>query len=193
MTVVAIWCRHKGDNLIGIGAHIPWRVNSDTERFLAVVEGQTVVCGRKTYESLPNRRIEGCQMYVMTSDTDYEVFDTARHKVIGSQKLLMDLEEDIYVAGGAEIYRLFMTGKEKLKPHIVVDCVYSGAVEDMAGERIEITESVAVLEKKYRKITPDYCLNDVASAIWIRKGEFVEQSVLKRLVAILEKDAVIGG
>lgn len=193
MMVVAIWCRHKGDNLIGIGAYIPWQVKSDTERFLTVVEGQTVVCGRKTYESLPNRTITGCRIYVMTSEADYEVSDSALHKVISSQKVLTDLEEDIYVAGGAEIYRLFLTGKEKLKPHIVVDCVYDGAVEDMAGERIDITESIAVLEKTYRKITPDYCLDNVATSIWIRKGEFVEQSVLKRLAAILEKNAVIGG
>lgn len=193
MMVVAIWCRHKGDNLIGIGEHIPWQVKSDIERFLAVVDGQTVVCGRKTYESLPNRTIAGCPMYVMTSDADYEVSDIVRHKVICSQKPLADLEEDIYVAGGAEIYRLFMTGKEKLKPHIVVDCVYDGAVENMEGERIDIAESVVVLENAYRKITPDYYIDNVASSIWIRKGEFVEQSVLKRLVAILEKDAVIGG
>ena len=48
MTVVAMWCRHAGDDLIGIGDNIPWNVPSDTKHFLDVVSGQTVVCGRIT-------------------------------------------------------------------------------------------------------------------------------------------------
>ncbi|MCM1324974.1 MAG: dihydrofolate reductase [Acetobacter sp.] len=191
MTVVAMWCRHKGDNLIGIGSHIPWQISSDTERFLAVVKEQTVVCGRKTYESLPNRTIDGSKMYVMTSKTDYEVWDEVHHRVISSQKALAELEEDIYIAGGAEVYYLFMTGKEKLKPQVVVDCVYEGDVAAFSGERIDITDSVAVMEKGYRRVSPYYVLDGVNAAIWLRKGEFVEQSVLKRIVAVLEKNAKI--
>lgn len=191
MTVVAMWCRHEEDNLIGIGGNIPWRIQSDIERFRKVVEGQTVVCGRKTYESFPNRTLNGCQMFVMTADMAYEVSDTEHHRVISGQKMLADFEEDIYVVGGAEIYELFMTGKEKLKPQIVVDCVYRGDAESLEGKRINICKSIAVLEQKYRKITPDYCVDDVAAAIWVRKGEFVEQSVLRRLVGILEEGAVI--
>lgn len=191
MTVVAMWCRHTGDNLIGIGNALPWHIPSDAEHFLEVVKGQTVVCGRKTYECLPNWTIEGCKMYVMTSVMDYEVADEAHHLAISGQKALADLEEDIYVAGGAMVYYLFMTGKEKLKPQIVVDCVYDGDVPELSGERIDITDSVAVLEKKYRRISPYYRQDGVSSAIWVRRGEFVEQSVLKRIVAILEKNAVI--
>lgn len=191
MTVVAMWCRHEGDNLIGIGNIIPWRVQSDAEHFLEVVRGQTVVCGRKTYESLPNRTIEQSKIYVMTSDAMYEVADASFHQVISGQRALADVEEDIYVAGGAEIYQLFMTGKERLKPQIVVDCVYSGAVSELEGARIDICGSVTVMEKNYRRISPFYCQDGVSSAIWVRKGEFVEQSVLKRIVAVLEKGAEI--
>lgn len=189
MTVVAMWCRHKGDNLVGIGDVIPWRIPSDIKRFLAVVQGQTVVCGRKTYESLPNRTIDWCKMFIMTSDTAYEVADAAHHQVISGQKMLAELEEDIYVAGGAAVYHLFMSGKEKLKPHIVIDCVYEGDVQELEGARIEINNSVAIMEQKYRRVSPYYMLDGVTSAIWIRKGEFVEQSVLKRIAEILEKDA----
>ncbi len=191
MTVVAMWCRHEGDNLIGIGGAIPWHIPSDAAHFLEVVQGQTVVCGRKTYESLPARTIEGCKIYVMTSDAAYETADAAHHFVISGQKALADAEEDIYVAGGAEIYQLFMTGKEKLKPQIVVDCVYNGAVQELEGARIDISGSVAVMAKNYRRISPFYCQEGVSSALWVRKGEFVEQSVLKRIAAILEKGAEI--
>ena len=147
MTVVAMWCRHNGDDIIGIGKHIPWNVPSDAEHFLEVVDGQVVVCGRLTYESFPNRSIDGCRIFVLTSDENYEVSDEKHHCIISSQKVLADLEDDIYVAGGATVYYLFMTGKEKLKPQIVVDCVYMGEIQDCDGKPISITDSVAVLQK----------------------------------------------
>ncbi len=191
MTVIAIWCRHENDNLIGIGGVIPWRVESDIQRFREIVAGQTVVVGRNTYESLPNRTIENCQMYVLSSDAAYEVSNPEHHQVATSQKVLADVEDDLYIAGGAEIYHLFLTGKEKLKPQIVVDCIYHGAVRDILGVQTNITESVKEMENKYRRISPFYCKDDVSSALWIRKGEFVEQSVLKRLVSVLEKYSIV--
>lgn len=191
MTVVAIWCRHIGDNLIGVEADIPWQVPSDTKRFLDVVNGQTVVCGRKTYEGLPNRTIEGCKLFVLTSDADYEVADEVNHTAILGQKPLAELEEDLYIAGGAQVYRLFMSGKEKLKPQIVVDCIYEGEVTAALGNRVDISESIAIMEKGYRRVSPYYVLDGIKSAIWLKRGEFVEQSVLKRIVAILENGAEI--
>ena len=52
MTKVAIWCRHETDNLIGIGTDIPWHIPSDSKFFADVINGQDVVFGRKTYESV---------------------------------------------------------------------------------------------------------------------------------------------
>lgn len=40
MTVVAMWCRHAGDDLIGIGDNIPWNVPSDTKHFLVSCPGR---------------------------------------------------------------------------------------------------------------------------------------------------------
>lgn len=191
MTVVAMWCRHQGDDVIGVGKIIPWNVPSDAGHFADVVTGQTVVCGRVTYESFPNRTIEGCRIFVMTANPDYEVSDLKMHKVIGAQRELADFEEDIYIAGGASVYSLFMTGKEKLKPQIIVDCIYAGELAEAAGQRISISDSVALMQKNYRRISPFYCQDGVRSALWIRKGEFVEQSVLKRISAILEKNALV--
>ncbi len=189
MTVAAIWCRHEGDNLIGIGDKVPWQIKSDKRRFWEIVDGQTLVCGRKTYESLPVQQITGCRVFVMTHDAAYDTADKENHFAVSSQKALADLEEDIYVAGGEEIYNLFMTGKEALKPHIVVDCVYHGAADGIDGARIDISDCVGVMEKKYRRISPYYCLDGVTSSLWVRKGEFVEQSVLKRIIGILENEA----
>lgn len=191
MTVVAMWCRHIGDNVIGIGGRIPWNVASDAKHFLDVVKGQAVVCGRKTYERLPGRTIVGSRMFVMSLNADYEVTDAVNHGVISGQKALADFEDDLYIAGGAKIHELFMKGKEGLKPDIIVDCKYEGKMLPLEGEKADVTASVSAMEKGYRKISPDYCLDMVKSAVWIKKGRFVEQSVLKRIVGILEEGAEV--
>ena len=188
---VAIWCRHKDDNIIGTGNHLPWCIESDSKRFWDVVTNQNMVCGRKTYQSIPQEKLFYPQkIFVLSNNADFEVFDTKKHLLISSQKRLennLAENEDIYIAGGAQIYELFMQGKEKFKPHIIVDCVYEGELLNIDESAVNITSVINEMQKKYRKITPDYCQDNVASAIWIRKGEFVEQSVLKRLVQILEQ------
>ena len=192
--VVAMWCRHINDNIIGVDGHLPWKIESDVQHFLDVFKEKNVVCGRKTYENFPNRTIEGCRFFVISHNRDYELSDTKHHCLIANQKDLENLiEEDdnLYVAGGAEIYKMFMEGKEKFKPHIIVDCVYEGELLEKTGQIAEITSVIETMKKKYRQITPDYCLDGVASRIWIRKGEFVSQETLKNIVTILEKNAAL--
>jgi len=188
---VAMWCRHKDDNIIGINNQLPWCIESDSKHFWDIVTNQNVVCGRKTYQSMPVQKRDLPQrIFVFSTDNQFEVSDTKKHLVLSSQKKLEDNlleEEDIYIAGGAQIYELFMQGKEKFKPHIIVDCVYEGELLNIDESAVNITSVINEMQKKYRKITPDYCQDNVASAIWIRKGEFVEQSLLKRLVQILEQ------
>lgn len=193
MTVVAIWCRHLKDNVIGIGHQIPWNAPRDVQNFLDIVAKGKVVCGRKTYESLPDDALNSCFIYMMTRQTDYVVKDMNKHKVISSQRDFADLEEDevLYVIGGAEIYKLFMNGKEKLKPHIIVDCVYTEALNSICGSLVDISSCVQNMEKSYFRISSYYKVDDVVSAVWVRKGEFVAQSELRKIIQILSKDAEV--
>lgn len=189
-TVVAMWCRHQGDNVIGVNGKLPWNEPRDAQNFRDVVSEQMVVCGRKTYENFPNRTLEGCKLFVFSKNQSYEVADAKNHFLISNQKQLEDFLEEtdnLYIAGGAEIYEMFMTGKEKFKPQIIVDCVYKGKLLEENGDKADITACISIMEKKYRQITPYYADGNVDSAIWIKKGEFVEQSVLKRIVQIIEK------
>lgn len=189
-TVVAMWCRHHGDNVIGVNGKIPWNEPADAEKFRDVVYQQNVVCGRKTYESFPNRTIEGSRLFVFSKNSVYEVADDKNHFLISEQRQLEDFLEEtdvVYIAGGAEIYEMFLKGKEKFKPQIIVDCIYNGTLQEDNGNKADITACVSEMEKKYRQITPYYVNGNVESAIWIKKGEFVEQSVLKRIVQIIEK------
>lgn len=188
MTKVAIWCRHQDDNVIGIGPKIPWHVKSDFQRFRRITEGQSLVAGQTTYESFPNRTLPNRKIYVLTLDAAYQVSDPENHAVVNDVNLFKEWDEDLYIAGGATVYKLFMTGGAKLMPEIVVDCVYHGPLDpDVKGEKVCITPCIESLNKNYRQISRDYELDHITTRILVRKGEFVEQNVLKRIVKAIEE------
>ena len=179
MTKVAIWCRHQGDNIIGIGPNIPWHVKSDFKRFRRITEGQNLVAGETTYESFPNRTLPNRKIFVLTFNEDYEVSDKANHFVVNDINDFKGFEEDLYISGGASIYKLFMTGSSKLMPEIVVDCMYKGELDSsLEGQKVDITPSIEALHKFYRQISPDYEQDNITTTVWVRKGEFIEQAVL---------------
>ena len=187
MTKVAIWCRHQKDNIIGIGPDIPWNVPSDAQKFVRMATGQNVVVGRKTYETFPERTLPEARIFVLTSDSDYEVSDVQKHFAIGNLKMFKDFDEDLYIAGGAKVYEQFFTTAPKLLPEIVVDCVYRGELNpECKGEIADITSCIGVLNKKYVKISCDYEKDNVTTAIYVRRGEFVDQAVLKKLLSEIE-------
>ena len=66
MTKIAVWCRHKEDNIIGIGPNIPWHISSDFKRFRRITENACITCGQTTYESFPNRTLPNRKIYVLT-------------------------------------------------------------------------------------------------------------------------------
>ena len=189
MTKVAVWCRHQGDNIIGIGPQIPWHVSSDFKRFKRITEGQNIVVGEKTYESFPNRTLPNRKIYVLTFNPEYEVSDSKNHFVVTNINEFKDFEQDLYISGGASIYKLFMSSSEKLMPDIVVDSMYKGEINpNLTGLKIDISECIDILQKKYFKISIDYELDNITTTVWVKKGDFVEQSVLKRIVYAIENN-----
>ncbi len=189
MTKVAVWCRHEGDNIIGIGPNIPWRISSDFKRFRRITEGQTLVAGQTTYESFPNRTLPNRKIIVLTFNGDYEVSDPKNHRVVTDINYFKDAEGDFYISGGASVYKAFLTGSAKLMPDIVVDSMYTGKLADgLDGAPVDITPSVEVMKAKYLKASADYERDGVVTSVYVRKGEFVEQSVLKHIIQAIEAE-----
>lgn len=186
MTKVAVWCRHEGDNLIGIGAKLPWDVPSDKQFFKDLIKDQNVVMGRLTYESLPSRTLPECQIMVLTSDYAYKVSDKVNHSLVEDVWDLKDFAEDFYIAGGAKVYEAFMAGGPKLMPDIIVDCVYQGeANTELKGEKINITPCIGILNKKYFKLFSSEPKDKIIRNLYIKCGDFVDQAVVKSILAML--------
>lgn len=187
MTKVAIWCRHAGDNIIGIGENIPWHVPSDTKKFWDMVKGENLVLGRKTYQTLPAEKYREAYILVLTSCPMFEVADKKKNSVVSDINLFKDFAEDLYIGGGASVYQAFLDSAPKLMPDVIVDCVYTGEIDtSVSGEVVEISDCVKIMTEKYVKISADFEKDTVSSAIYIRRGGFVEQKVLKKLLLILE-------
>lgn len=95
---------------IGDGGKIPWHLKGDFANFKKITSGHTVVMGRKTFDSigkpLPNRK-----NVVLTRDMNW-----AREgvEVVHSLEDVFKYQEDIFVLGGEEVYRLLMPYVDKL-------------------------------------------------------------------------------
>ena len=187
---IAVWCRHKDDNVIGIGPHIPWRISSDFKRFRRLTEEQYMLAGQTTYETFPNRTLPNRKIIVLTFEADYEVSDPQNHFVVTDVKQLKDFEHDLYISGGSSIYKLFMTNpSDKLTPDIVVDCKYCGELNpELTGPKVDITPCIEAMHKNYRQISKDYELDNIITTVWVKKGAFIEQGTLKHIIEAIEAD-----
>jgi dihydrofolate reductase len=94
---------------IGKGNELLFRCKGDMAHFRRMTTGATVVMGRKTFESLPgSKALPDRENIVLTHDTGFSAPDVkVCHSTDELFKLLRDHDdENIFIIGGAEIYRL---------------------------------------------------------------------------------------
>ena len=101
------------DRVIGYRGNLPWHLTEDLAFFKKTTSGHPIVMGRKTYESigrpLPKRR-----NIVLTRDLSWKADGIeVIHQPIDLSKL-PDIEGQVFIIGGAEIYAAFMPQIEDL-------------------------------------------------------------------------------
>ena len=89
---------------IGVDNTLPWRLPDDLKRFRALTMGHTVVMGRRTYASLPGP-LTGRHCVVLTRDRTSKTTDTVRYAHDLEEVLMQARREDVFVAGGADLYQ----------------------------------------------------------------------------------------
>ncbi len=103
--MIALIAAISENNCIGKSGTLPWYIPEDLKRFKNITTGHTVVMGRKTWESIPEkfRPLPNRKNIVITRNTDYPVPEGVilYHSV---EEVLKHEEGDIMVIGGAEIY-----------------------------------------------------------------------------------------
>ncbi len=93
----------SANRVIGDHDRLPWHLPADLARFKRLTMGGTLLLGRKTYESI-GRPLPGRQTVVVSRQPGYA---PAGVTVAGSilEALQKAERENVWIAGGAEIYR----------------------------------------------------------------------------------------
>lgn len=114
------------ENIIGKDNNIPWHISDDLKLFKKNTINNTIIMGRKTYESigkpLPKRKniVVSSKLKV---DNEVKVCDTFEKAI----NLAENLGKDIFFIGGNQIYKSAL----KIADHIYLSLVkgnYSGNV-----------------------------------------------------------------
>jgi dihydrofolate reductase len=112
MTNVWIIAAVSENNVIGNGNALPWRVPEDLARFKALTLGNTLIMGRKTFESI-GRPLPGRTTVVLTRRDDFAAPGVlVAHDPVEALSLVTG--ENAFIAGGADVYRLFLPLASKL-------------------------------------------------------------------------------
>ena len=104
------------NNVIGKDNKLIWHISEDLKRFKSITSGNTMLMGRKTFESLPGV-LPGRKHIIITRDDKYTV-DSEQVSVINDLdsfiKNYENSDEEIFVIGGAEIYKQLLPHCKKL-------------------------------------------------------------------------------
>ena len=105
------------NNGIGKQGGLPWRIKEDLAFFSKMTRGNgknAVIMGRKTWNSLEGKHLQGIDNYILSSSIDCE--KEASGNVIQSFSNIDDMEshidvrkyDDVWVIGGSEIYKQYI-------------------------------------------------------------------------------------
>jgi dihydrofolate reductase len=108
-------------NTIGKDNDLPWHLPSDLAYFKRVTMGHPIVMGRKTHESI-GRVLPGRENIVLTRDKNYTAPGCT---VIHSTEQLLEMHkgknEEIFVIGGAEIFKEVFSSADRLYITLIED------------------------------------------------------------------------
>jgi dihydrofolate reductase len=99
---------------IGKDNELLWHIPEDLKRFKRLTFGNTVIMGKKTWESLPRRPLPGRKNVVLTDDPqEYIEYSVTAYSI---EDALSKCEngEEIFVIGGGSVYRQFMPVADRL-------------------------------------------------------------------------------
>ncbi len=110
-----IWAMDQ-NHLIGRKDEIPWHIKEDLLYYKSKTKGKTVLMGEETYYSLKgyykDRPLPYGKIYVASLNKNLKLFDAT---VVGDViSFIKETKEEIWVVGGATIYKLCLPYADRL-------------------------------------------------------------------------------
>jgi dihydrofolate reductase len=99
---------------IGKNNELLWHISEDLKRFKRLTTGNTVIMGKKTWESLPRKPLPGRKNVVLTDDLNETIPDAVTAYSIEDSLAKCEKTEEIFIMGGGSIYRQFMLIADRL-------------------------------------------------------------------------------
>lgn len=97
---------------IGKDNGLLYHIKTDLRNFKSLTTDNVIICGRKTYESLPKRPLPNRTTIIITRDSDYVAEDGVY--IAHSIQEVVDLcnekftDKECFVIGGGQIYKEFL-------------------------------------------------------------------------------------
>lgn len=97
---------------IGLNNRLPWHLPEDLRFFKNITLGHTVLMGRKTYESI-GKSLPGRTNLILTQNESYRATGC---EIVhsGTEVAARYRDEELFVIGGAEVFRLLMPEAARL-------------------------------------------------------------------------------
>jgi dihydrofolate reductase len=110
--LIALIVAMSRNRVIGVEGQLPWHLPADLQRFKQLTMGQTLLLGRKTYESI-GRPLPGRQMLILSRNPACQI---AGCRVVNSLPAALAAVQtaELFIGGGAELYRQALPLAEKI-------------------------------------------------------------------------------
>jgi dihydrofolate reductase len=109
MTHIKAIAAMSQNRVVGLNNTIPWHLPKDFQWFKKATMGGILVMGRTTYESI-GRPLPGRSTYVLSRTPR----DIPKVTTVMSLDELPDTDEQVWLAGGGDIYKQFLPQCEEL-------------------------------------------------------------------------------
>ncbi len=114
LSIIVASCR---SGAIGRNGELIHRIKEDLQFFKKTTMGHTVIVGRKTYESIPNR-LKGRRVILITSNENYHC--NLRDDITVVKNFTQAVEvskkesDEVFIVGGAQVYKSAMKIADKI-------------------------------------------------------------------------------
>jgi dihydrofolate reductase len=104
MSRVSVIAAVAENRAIGLENALPWHLPEDLKRFRSLTMGHHIIMGRKTFDSL-GRLLPGRTTVIVTRQMDYCFEGAVVANSLSAAIASCGNDEEVFVIGGAEIYR----------------------------------------------------------------------------------------